>query len=480
MEGRVAIVGGGISGLAAAHALATKHPGIEVRLFEASSRLGGNVRTLRKDGFVIDEGPDSWVSSKPSLTQLARAVGLGDRLIETVPENRRVYVRVKGGLEPLPEGLVLGIPTRLLPLVTTPLVSWKGKLRAGLDLVLPKGFARTGGEDEALGDFVRRRLGQEVLDQLVGPLLGGLFTGDVSTLSLLGTFPQIADLEAQGGLIRGALAQARRMPKRKDGQKPSGFTSLAGGVGDVVDAIDAKLASVRQGGPIVHRDAPVRGLARRDGRWFVESDRAADEGFDHVLLTGPAHVAASLLRPSSEVVAHELDGIPYGSAATVFLAFAQSDVAHRLDATGYLVPLSVRRHAMASTWVNSKWAGRAPPGLVLLRVFFGAADVDRPDDELVELARTELAESVGARGEPRLVHVARFRRASPQPRVGHPARLRRIAAALAALPGVHLAGSAYDGVGLPDCVRQAEQVVARIAERPRFSEAAPANAASSG
>ncbi len=209
---KVVVIGGGVSGLATAHALHTQH-GIDVTLLEAEQRLGGNVRTIVRDGFLIDEGPDSWVANKPHATALCRAVGLGDHLIETIVENRRVFIRMDDGrLVPMPDGMMLGIPTRIWPLVTTPLLSWRGKMRAGLDLVLPIGYGKKGDdEDEPLGDFVERRLGREVLDKLAAPLLGGLFTGDVSTLSLLGSFPQMATLEKQyGGLIRGALATARK------------------------------------------------------------------------------------------------------------------------------------------------------------------------------------------------------------------------------------------------------------------------------
>jgi oxygen-dependent protoporphyrinogen oxidase len=460
MQPRIAIVGGGISGLAVAHALRTTHAalGAELVVFEATARLGGNVRTIHRGDFLIDEGPDSWVAAKPEMTALARALGLGDRLIETTEENRRVYVRHRGSLVPLPEGLVLGIPTEILPLVRTPLISMRGKLRAALDLVLPVGFGRAAGEDEALGAFVERRLGREVLDGLAGPLLGGLFTGDAGDLSLLGTFPQLARLEARGGLIRGSLAMR---PKRARGApKPSAFTSLRGGVGEIVDALAARL------GDAIRLETAVQRLARTgDGAWEITHDGGA-RIVDHVVLTGPAHGAARLLRGVATAAEGELDAIPYGSAATVFLSYGRTSIAHRLDATGYLVPRAAAGTPTASTWVSSKWEGRAPAGEVLLRVFFGGADVDRTDDDLVRRATEEIASTLRPSAPPRFTHVARFRRGSPQPRVGHPARLRRIAESLRATPGVHLVGSAYDGVGLSDCVRQAQAVARQIAEGP--------------
>lgn len=454
---RVVVVGAGISGLATAHALLTKHgERVTVTVLESEDRVGGNVRTVHKGPFLIDEGPDSWVANKPHVTALARALGLGDRLIETVPANRRVYVKSERGLVPLPEGLMLGIPTRILPLVRTPLLSWRGKLRAGLDLVLPVGFARAGGEDEPLGAYIERRLGREVLEKLAGPLLGGLFTGDVSALSLLGTFPQLAALEKQGGLIRGSLAMARKAPKRT-GPAPSAFLSLRGGVGELIETLEARL------GDAIVRGARVTATKRdADGTWVVEHARGRVVA-DHVVITGPTHVAAALVRPSSAELAHELEGIPYGSAATVFLGYPRAAIPHALDATGYLVPKKEPGGPLAATWVSSKWPHRAPEGDVLMRIFFGAADVDRSDDDLVSMARAEVASTLGVASEPTTTHVARFRRTSPQPRVGHPARLRRIAEHLEGIPGLYLAGSAYDGVGLGDCVRQAETIAERIA-----------------
>jgi protoporphyrinogen/coproporphyrinogen III oxidase len=469
MSKRVVIVGGGISGLATAHALVTKHRdrGFDVQVLEATDRLGGNIRTFRSEGYLIDEGPDSWVVNKPRVAALARALGLGDRLIETIPANRRVYVRTERGLEPLPEGLMLGIPTRLWPLVTTSLLSFRGKVRAAADLVLPIGFGRRSREeDEPLGEFIDRRLGREVRDNLVGPLLGGLFTGDVDALSLLGTFPQLAALEQRGGLIRGAFAQARRTPKPSSGVRPSGFMSLRGGVGELIDTLAARL------GDLIVRNASVEHITREGDRLVVNHSAGPTLSADHVVLAGPAHVAARLLRPVCEAAADELGDIPYASSCTVFVAYPRSAIMHPLDATGYLVPRKAPGEPLASTWVSSKWPSRAPADRALIRVFFGQADVDRDDDDLIARAHAEVRRTLSVSDDPHFVHVARFRRASPQPRVGHPERLRRLRAALSSVPGVHVVGSAYEGVGLGDCVRQGEEIAAEIASDIRLHPSA--------
>jgi oxygen-dependent protoporphyrinogen oxidase len=453
---RVVIVGGGISGLATAHALTTKHAErFDVRVLEATDRLGGNVRTLRRGDYLIDEGPDSWVSNKPQVTALARALGLGDRLIETIPANRKVYVRTERGLVPMPEGLTLGIPTRMVPLATTSLLSWRGKLRAAADLVLPKGFRRAPGDDESLGTYIERRLGREVLEKLAGPLLGGLYTGDVANLSLMATFPQLAGLEEQGGLIRGALALARKTPRSAG--KPSAFTTLRGGVGELIDTLAARL------GDAIRKNTPVERITRSDGG-FVVQYKGGEQRAEHVVIAGPAHAAAVLLADLVPDVASELSAIEYSSAATVFVAYPRSAIAHKLDATGYLVPTKVPGEPLAATWVSSKWPSRAPSDRALIRVFFGPDDVERADDDLVERAKKELGRVLSVTADPELVHVARFRRASPQPRVGHPARVARVQKALEKHAGVHILGSAYEGVGLGDCVRQADAIADRIAQ----------------
>ncbi len=457
MSPRVVIVGGGISGLAAAHALRGR--GIEPIVLEASARFGGNIRTHSKDGFVIEEGPDSWVAQKPQVAVLAKELGLGDDLVETVPENRKTYIRKHGKLVDLPDGLVLGIPTKLAPLVSTPLISWPGKFRAALDLIAPPGFMRKSDpDDESVAEFIERRLGREVLEQIAGPLLGGLFTGNVHDLSLMGTFPQLAALEHQGGLVRGALAQARKAPPRPEGApKASPFVSLRRGMGTLVDALVERLDGV------LRAEQPVMSLERRAaGGYLVHASGGSFEA-DHVLLTGPTTGAARLLRGFLDPLVDLLDEIPCGSAATAFLGFRASDVNHPLDASGYLIPRGESEvGAMAATFVSSKWPNRAPDGSVLLRVFFGGVHVERSDEDLVERARTELRQTVGITAEPTLTHVGRFRQSSPQPRVGQPARLRKVEAILAENPGLHLVGSAYEGVGMGDCVRRAQAVVASI------------------
>jgi oxygen-dependent protoporphyrinogen oxidase len=457
---RVVIVGGGISGLAAAHALRTAPDSatrFDVVVLEASDRVGGNLHTVRRDGFLLDEGPDSWVAQKPQATQLVKALGLGDALIETIPANRRVYVATKQGLVTQPQGLFLGIPSRIRPLLRSPLLSPLGKARVLLDLVLPQGFARKPGDDEAVGDFVRRRLGQEALDRIAGPLLGGLFSGDVSDLSLMSTYPQIAALEKKGSLILGARALMPKPAKAKKGAAAgpptpprSPFASLRDGMGSLVDALER--ARVEAGR-----------LESSGAKYAVVDTKGRVYDADEVVLSGPAHLAGTLIRGFDAAVADDLTSIPYGSAVAAFLAFRNADLGRALDATGYLVPRDLGRDVVASTWVSSKWPGRAPEGSALVRCFFAERHLEADDATLTRLALEEARATIGARGEPLFAHVARFHRGSPQPRVGHAALVARVKGRLGAHGGLHLAGSAYDGVGISDCVRQAQQVAETIA-----------------
>jgi oxygen-dependent protoporphyrinogen oxidase len=471
---RVIIVGGGISGLATAHAVLAKDAAAELTLLERAPRVGGNIVTVREDGLVLDGGPDSWVANKPHATTLAKSLGLGGDLIGTVPENRRSLIAWGDELHPLPEGFVLGVPTSILPILRTPLFSLKAKARMALEPFVPRrarGGAdggNAGDDDESIDAFIRRRLGPEVAERLVAPLLGGIYGGDAGQLSMRATLPQFVEMEQQhGSLIR---AMKRTLVSGGGGkQKPSMFTSLVGGLGGLVDKLESAIGAARiRKGVTVVRVAPLpAGDAR--GRFALELDGGDAVHADDVVMAVPAHVAALALRPFGEPLTQLLSAMPYVSTGVVMLAFARGDVPGPLDATGYIVPRVLGRPALAATWVTSKWAHRAPEGTVLIRVFLGGKGhedlLDREDDELVSLARTELGRAMHVEAAPSMTRVFRFRRASPQPLVGHPGRMQKARAILAETPGLHLVASGYDGVGLPDCVRQAEEAASAIVSR---------------
>lgn len=461
---RIAIVGGGITGLTAAYVimarLRARGRAASVTLFERTDRFGGNLVTEHVDGFLLDGGPDSWVVTKPHATALARELGLGGGLIGTSEAARRYFVAWDGRLHPVPESLVLGVPTRLAPLARTPLFSWRGKLRMALEPFVP---ARRfeGDEDESIAAFAARRLGQEASDRLVAPLLGGISAGDASDLSVRAGFPQLVAMERDhGSLVRGMIASRRaRAGSSAPGPRASAFTSLEQGVGALVAALVRRLQA---GGVELRSGATAAGLSRAAGRWVVAMKGGGVAEADALLIATPAHVAARLMSPIDERVASALGAIRYSSTATVFLAYRSADVAHPLDGVGFVVPRSLGRSLLAATWVSSKWPGRAPPGHALIRAFFGGAwgedTLAREDEALARLAQAELRALMGLEAAPLWSRVFRFDRVSAQMRVGHLAVMRGIRDRLANLaPPVHVAGGGYDGVGIPDCVRQGEE-----------------------
>lgn len=467
---RVVIIGGGMTGLAAAHALEKASERCRVTIVEANAQLGGNLRTIRHNGFIIDEGPDSWVAAKPHATRLAREVGLGDELIGTRADTRRVYIAWQRKLYPMPEGLILGVPTEVRPFLESELLGWDAKLRAGLELIVPAHSWKDDDDDESIASFVSRRLGTDICDRIVGPLLGGIFAGDPSALSVRACVPQLVEAERDhGSLVRAmrALREKRRAALAAGKGESSAFLSLKRGVGDLVVNVAHRLRDAE-----VFTSRSVHAIARLPegdprGRWGVDTSDGVLHS-DDVVLAVPGGAAARLVADVDAELSSMCGAIEYASTATVFLAYRRSDVRHPLDAFGFLVPRSEGRSILAATFVSSKWDERAPAGQVLLRVFIGGAGNEelalRDEDELVHIARTELKDFLGIDREPTFTKVFRFERASPQPHVGHLAHVRRLLARAATHPGLHIGGNGYIGTGIPDAVRQGEEIAARIAE----------------
>ena len=469
---RIVIVGGGITGLAAAHAVLARarelQRTVSVTVLESSGRFGGNLVTERVDGFLLDGGPDSWVASKPQASALARELGLGDALIGTNPATRRFYVAHRGRLHVVPEGLVLGVPTKLGPLVRTNLFSWPAKLRMAIEPLIPARRAGKGGaagEDESIADFARRRLGREAAELLVAPLLGGISAGDASDISVRSAFPQLVAMEREhGSLVRGMLAARRAARLAQEAVSPGGgpaagsaFVSLPGGMGQLVDALVERL---RSSGADLRLRAPVRRLGRAGEAWVLELEGGGGVAMaDAVLLAVPAYAAARVTGLLDDALGARLAAFRASSTATVFLGYRRAEVAHPLDGVGFVVPRSAGQPVLAGTWVSSKWAHRAPQGHALVRVFFGGPAAEPllrgEDDALVHGARAALRDLMGIEAEPVLARVFRFERASPQMRIGHARAVAELQACLAGtLAGVHIAGGGYEGIGIPDCIRQ--------------------------
>jgi oxygen-dependent protoporphyrinogen oxidase len=466
VSARIVIVGGGITGLAAAYALSTdpraRALGLTCTLVERDARLGGKLRTEHVHGCLVETGPDSFLAAKPQAADLCRALGLGDRLIGTLP-GRAVYIAYRNRLHPLPDGLALGVPGRVLPIMRTGLLSPVEKARLGLDLVLPRG--QTNG-DQSVGALIRRRLGGAAVDRLAGPLLAGIYAGDADHLSARATFPQLLQWEtSHRSLMLAALAQRRRTRASPNGASPL-FLSLVGGVGELVQALAGGLREMT-----LLTGRTVSKIARRSGDrtvYTLEIDDGRMLDADALLLATPAFATADLLDPFAPFVAAELRKIPYASTAAVTLGYRREALRHPLNGHGFVVARGESLQVTACTWLSSKWPHRAPPDLALLRCYLGTAGrdaiVEEDDERLARVVREDLRKIMGLDADPEFAVTTRWRGAMPQYLPGHLDRLEAINTGMRALPGVALAGAGYRGIGIPDCIRQGSEAAGRLIE----------------
>jgi oxygen-dependent protoporphyrinogen oxidase len=458
---RVVVIGGGLSGLAAAHRIyersrSMRRP-IEVTVLEAKDRLGGVLWTDRFDGFTLEGGPDSFITNKPWGIDLCHRLGLSGQLVETEANHRRSFVVRSGRLVPVPEGFVLMAPHRLMPILTTPILSWQGKIRFLMDLVIPR---RDDDGEESLAAFVRRRLGREALDRLVQPLVAGIYTADPNDLSLKATLPQFLAMEREhGSLIRAGWREpGRRGAERKaSGARYGMFVTLADGM----DTLPRALAQALPKGT-VRTNTAVRRITRNEpvSSWLIELLDGPPIEADAVIVATEAHAAARFLDSQDPLLALQLRAIPYASSLIVNIAYRRDQISHPLDGFGVVVPAVEGRSILAVSFLSVKFPNRAPAGSVLLRVFIGGAThperFDLDDPAIIELVRVELSSLIGASGEPLFTRIGRHPRSMPQYNLGHLDRVATIRRHLAKYSRLYLAGVAYDGVGIPDCIHAAE------------------------
>jgi oxygen-dependent protoporphyrinogen oxidase len=448
-EHHVVVVGGGITGLTAAWALRRLPDAPSVTLLEADGRLGGKIRTTPFAGLAaVDEGPDAFLARVPWATQLCRDLGLTDLVS---PATGRAYVWHGGQLHAIPEGLVLGVPAGLGGLARSGLLSWRGKARAAAEPLLP---ARATTPDD-LGALVRARFGPEVYERLVAPLVGSIYAGDPSRISLAGSAPQLAEVAAGS---RSLLLGLRHRPPVPAGPV---FFAPAGGMGTLVDALARRLEA--DPGVTVRTGTAATPLVRHGARYETAGVEA-----DGVVVTVPAGAAAPLVEPVAPGAARAARSVTYAGVAILTLAYADGDVARPLDGSGHLVPAGDQRHLTAVSWASTKWAHWRRPGQVVLRVSVGRAgrqqDLDLDDDALLAAAQADLHDQLGIDAEPAAVRVTRWPSSFPQYEPGHAGRVDAAMAHLAAeAPGVVLAGAAWRGVGLPACIRQGRDAAASVA-----------------
>ena len=492
----VAIIGGGIAGLSTAWYLQQQAPDMRYLVLEESARWGGKIRTdtipsamnssemnpdardsgeiesgdavrngigMAEQPFVVEGGPDAFITQKPWGLQLARELGLAERLLPTNDAQRQVYVVNRGKPTPLPDGVLLIVPTKFMPFAMSRLISPWGKLRMGLDLLIKP---KRDGQDETLADFIRRRLGSEALDKIAEPLMSGIYNAEAERQSVLATFPRFRTLEEKhGSLIKGMLA-SRRMrpaPPKPDAPTParpqSVFMSLQGGMNELVDTLVDQLTGD------LRLSTKVESLAAQDGGYRLRLADGTEVQAQSVVLAIPAYIAAELMRSFAPAAANQLEQIRYVSTGTISLAFRRDEIDNPLNGFGVVIPRSEGRLINAVTWTSTKFNQRAPADAVLLRAFFGGSRhpemMDHDDAALLAIVRRELAELLGIRATPLFHRIFRWHRANPQYDVGHLDRVDAVEAALP--PGLFVTGSPYRGVGIPDCVHQAQTTAAAVA-----------------
>jgi oxygen-dependent protoporphyrinogen oxidase len=463
---RVVVVGAGVSGLAAAHRLRElageqKVP-LDVQVFDADSRAGGVVRTRREDGFLWEEGPDSFITEKPWALDLCRRLGLEAELTGTNPRHQRSFVAWRGKLRPTPEGFYLLAPSRLWPLAFTTLFTPLGKLRMALEPFVPR---RRGEGDESLASFVRRRLGREALERMAQPMVAGVYAADPERLSLRATFPRFLEWESKHGSViaglRASMKARRGAAAGVSGPRYGLFVTLRSGLSRLVDELVSRV-----GHSSVRLNTAVHGLAPSGRGWRLRLPAGAEREADAVCLALPAPRLAELIRPTDGEAAGLLDAVPYGASATVHVACRREDVAHPLDGFGFVVPAVEGRSLIGCSFSSVKFPARAPAGWVLLRAFVGGprseALLRRDDAALAAAVVADLRELLGVSGAPRVLSVRRWFGAMPHYAVGHLDRLDALDARLARHPTLALAGNGLRGLGLPDCVRAGEAAAEKL------------------
>ena len=442
MHHKVLIIGGGISGLSAAYYLSKA--GIRPTLLERKPRVGGVIQTSVQQGCVLEEGPDGFMAAKPWAMNLIRELGLADQVIGSNDHSRITYIVKKGKLIPMPDGLMMMVPTKFLPLAETPLFSWGAKIRMGLEIFRQP--PNSPQPDRSVYEFLLDHYGQESIDYLGEPLLAGVYGGDPHQMSVNSVLARFVEIESKyGSLTRGALASPR--PPNPGG---SFLQTLKGGLGHLIEAL-------RPSADVIHANA--EGLEQISDGFRVRVDGDWMEA-EHVVLATPAHQAPlGVLNPE---LAGLLAGIPYTTSITLALGYRKNTFDHPLQGHGFLVPKKERQLMFGCTWVGNKFDYRVPPNMVVLRCFLGAEGMPLSDEELVDAARAELHSIMGVEAEPVFHNIARWPNSMAQYTVGHEKRIARIERLVGQIPGLHLAGNAYHGIGIPDCVRMGQEAAIKI------------------
>ncbi|HEY4381761.1 MAG TPA: protoporphyrinogen oxidase [Acidobacteriaceae bacterium] len=460
---KTAIIGGGIAGLATAFYL--QEAGFsDFTLIECASRCGGKITSADLDGFLVEGGPDSFITQKAAAIDLCTRLGLASEFVgANTGKNAATYVWSEGRLHPMPEGMMLMAPTMILPMLRSRLLSWPGKLRLGLEPFIPKAADE---EDESLGSFVRRRLGSEMLNKIAGPLMGGIHAADPDKLSLRSTFPIFSEMEKKhGSLTRAMMKRKRAKPHAAPSSKPIPmFMSLRGGLQRLSDALVNRLPQSS-----LRTCCCVLSVTFHEDQYKLHLSDGSSILVDNLVFATPSYVTADLVQQIDPALACRLRAIRYVSTATVSLGYRRSDIAHPMRGAGFIVPRSEGRSITACSWSSAKFNHRAPEDCVLLRVFIGGAQAEdlaeQDESTLIEVARHELLTIMGISATPVLARAYRWPKANPQYELGHAERITELEHALTAFPGLYVAGAAYRGSGIPDCIQSGMKAAKSIVDR---------------
>jgi oxygen-dependent protoporphyrinogen oxidase len=464
---RIAIIGGGISGLSAAFTLEKRRAQgapLEFFLYESTSRFGGVIQTVSQDGCLVETGPDSFLTEKPWAADLCRELGMGDQLVGSNDAERKTYMVLHGRLVPIPDGLMFMVPTKLAPTFFSPLFSWGTKLR-----ILREWFYRqnSSGQDVTVAEFVERHYGREMVERVADPLLAGVYGGSADELSVNSVLPRFLRMEETSGSLGKAMLASRRAASTTASKAL--FTSLRDGMQQLVDKLLTQIPeSSRRCG------VAVRSVNSESGKWLLNAEGRTEE-FDAIVVATPAYVAGELLSRMGDLAA-ELRSIPYSSSVTVALGYDRLVRESLPPGFGFLVPRTERKSVLAATFVHNKFPGRVPGDQALVRCFLGGSRdeqaVSAADDEIARTCREELRSLLSINVEPRFVIVRKWPRAMAQYAVGHSAKMERVKTMLSSARGVALAGNAYSGIGVPDCIRSGAEAADKVLADLGFTRAA--------